>query len=82
MAEFKMFPKEHVWVPSSDGKFYQRSVQPKDEKRRGLVERLLSRPLLPRNARLSKEERAVLQEEKMQIRLDLERLPKPWELED
>ncbi len=84
MIDMEIFPKERVWIPSPDGsgKFYQRSVQEDDKNRRSLVMQLLSRPILPRGARLSREQEVELMAERVEIRKELDKLPKPWELED
>ena len=79
MTVFNMFPKEHVWIPTTDGRFCQRPVTNLDKQRRGLVERMLARPILPRGMHLSPELEKELMEEKVHIRKALEELPAPYE---
>jgi len=78
MAEFETFPKEIVWIPTANG-WTHRAATKMDEKRRGLVKRLLSRPPLPRGARYTLEQMHTMAEEKAGIREQLDELPKPYE---
>jgi hypothetical protein len=59
----KPFPKDHVWIPTGDGKFSHRPVNANDKERRSMVLQLLS-PHYDAD-------------EKEQVRQDLEQLPWP-----
>ncbi len=81
VAEFKMFPEDHVWIPTHDGLFSHRPVTKEDKQRRALVTELLTRPVLDKGKRLTKEMEKEIAERKAQIRADLEQLPAPYEIQ-
>lgn len=43
VVELRMFPKDHVWIPTSNG-YTHRAVHESDKRRRALVKQLLTYP--------------------------------------
>lgn len=78
MAVFESFPKDVVWIPTSNG-WSHRLKTPADETRRSLVLRLLSTPRPARGMHLNIEQLSEIAEEKAHIRRELDKLPKPYE---